>query len=172
MRLDVFQAGKGDCLLLTAKDGTRVLVDGGMRDDYRKHVAPALARLRRDDSALDLVYLSHIDRDHISGIPQLMDDRSPGASSTISAAATTTTPSRPSLVHRRSATSGTTLSANSSAPTGARSRRRLRLGPVCWPRRTIQTHDPWPSVSKSSQRASRRASSSHGERAPTSWAYR
>ena len=74
MKLDVFQAGKGDCLLITAKDGTRVLVDGGMRADYRKHVAPALARLRKTDHALDLVYVSHIDRDHISGVLQLMDD--------------------------------------------------------------------------------------------------
>ena len=74
MKLDVFQAGKGDCLLLTAKDGTRVLVDGGMRADYRKYVAPALARLRTADQALDLVYVSHIDRDHISGVLQLMDD--------------------------------------------------------------------------------------------------
>ena len=74
MKLDVFQAGKGDCLLLTAKDGTRVLVDGGMRADYRKHVAPALARLRTANQALDLVYVSHIDRDHISGVLQLMDD--------------------------------------------------------------------------------------------------
>lgn len=74
MRIDVFQAGKGDCLLLTGNDGTRVLVDGGMRADYRRHVAPALADLRRANNALDLVYVSHIDRDHISGILQLMDD--------------------------------------------------------------------------------------------------
>jgi hypothetical protein len=74
MKIQVFQAGKGDCLLLTAEDGTRVLVDGGMRADYRTHVAPALASLRKRDAALDLVYVSHIDRDHISGVLQLMDD--------------------------------------------------------------------------------------------------
>jgi beta-lactamase superfamily II metal-dependent hydrolase len=74
VKLDVFQAGKGDCLLVTAKDGTRVLVDGGMRADYRQHVAPALADLRKANDALDLVYVSHIDRDHISGVLQLMDD--------------------------------------------------------------------------------------------------
>ena len=45
-----------------------------MRADYRKHVAPALARLRTANQALDLVYVSHIDRDHISGVLQLMDD--------------------------------------------------------------------------------------------------
>lgn len=74
MKIEVFQAGKGDCLLLTADGGTRVLVDGGMRADYRKHVAPTLARLRKEDLALDLVYVSHVDRDHISGVLQLMDD--------------------------------------------------------------------------------------------------
>ena len=35
MKIRVFQAGKGDCLLLTGNDGTRILVDGGMRADYR-----------------------------------------------------------------------------------------------------------------------------------------
>jgi hypothetical protein len=74
VKIRVFQAGKGDCLLLTSNDEKRVLVDGGMRADYRKHVAPALGNLRRRDVALDLIYVSHIDRDHISGVLQLMDD--------------------------------------------------------------------------------------------------
>jgi Metallo-beta-lactamase superfamily len=74
VKLTVFQAGKGDCLLLEGKDATRVLVDGGMRDAYREHVAPALGALEQKGAVLDLVYLSHIDRDHISGILQLMDD--------------------------------------------------------------------------------------------------
>ena len=74
MKIRVFQAGKGDCLLLTGNDGTRILVDGGMRADYRTHMAPALARIRERGGVLDLVYVSHIDRDHISGVLQLMDD--------------------------------------------------------------------------------------------------
>lgn len=74
MRLTVFQAGKGDCLLLTAADGTRMLVDGGMRAAYREHVAGALGRLREQGHELDVVCLSHIDRDHISGVLQLLDD--------------------------------------------------------------------------------------------------
>ena len=39
-----------------------------------RHVAPALARIRERGGVLDLVYVSHIDRDHISGVLQLMDD--------------------------------------------------------------------------------------------------
>jgi beta-lactamase superfamily II metal-dependent hydrolase len=74
VKLTVFQSDKGDCLLLTASDGTRLLADGGMRDSYAEHVAPALGALRQQDLALDLVYLSHVDQDHIAGILQLMDD--------------------------------------------------------------------------------------------------
>jgi hypothetical protein len=74
VKLTVFQAGKGDCLLLTTNDGKRMLIDGGMRSDYRKHVAPALADLASQGAALDVVYVSHIDRDHIAGVLQLMDD--------------------------------------------------------------------------------------------------
>ena len=74
MKLTVFQAGKGDCLLLTGKDGKNILVDGGMRADYRTHVAAALGELGAANGRLDLVYVSHIDQDHISGVLQLMDD--------------------------------------------------------------------------------------------------
>jgi hypothetical protein len=74
VKLTVFQSDKGDCLLLTGADGTRLLADGGMRDSYAEHVAPALGALRKHDLALDLVYLSHVDQDHIAGILQLMDD--------------------------------------------------------------------------------------------------
>jgi hypothetical protein len=73
MDVTIFQAGKGDCLLLRA-GGTNILVDGGMRDAYREHVAAALGALRSEGEELDLLYVSHIDRDHISGVLQLMDD--------------------------------------------------------------------------------------------------
>ena len=74
MKLTVFQSGKGDCLLLTGADGRRMLVDGGVSDAYSKHVAPALGELRAQGEQLDVVYLSHIDDDHIGGILKLMDD--------------------------------------------------------------------------------------------------
>ena len=45
MDLTIFHAGKGDCLLLRA-NGTNILVDGGMRNAYREHVASALGALR------------------------------------------------------------------------------------------------------------------------------
>lgn len=75
MRIQVFQSDKGDCLLVTGRDGTRVLADGGMRSSYTAHVASALGRIAKDGGELDLVYVSHIDQDHISGVLQLMEDQ-------------------------------------------------------------------------------------------------
>jgi len=76
VKLTAFQAGKGDCLLLEGADGRRMLVDGGMPAEFAEHVAPALSALRGADGEgmIDLVYVSHIDRDHIGGVLQLLDD--------------------------------------------------------------------------------------------------
>lgn len=76
MKLTAFQAGKGDCLLLMGADGRRMLVDGGMPADFAEHVAPTLSALRgaNGEGMIDLVYVSHIDRDHIGGVLQLLDD--------------------------------------------------------------------------------------------------
>lgn len=74
MKLTVFQSDKGDCLLLTGADGRHMLVDGGMRSSYSAHVAPTLEQLRLNGEKLDVVYVSHIDQDHISGILQMLDD--------------------------------------------------------------------------------------------------
>ncbi len=74
MKLTVFQSDKGDCLLLTGADGRMILVDGGMGASYTRHVAPALGQLRDSGQALDVVYVSHTDQDHISGVLRMMDD--------------------------------------------------------------------------------------------------
>jgi hypothetical protein len=75
MQLHAFQADKGDCLLLESKDGkNRMLIDGGIGRAYKEHVAPALGKLRSQKKALDIVYISHIDDDHIAGVLQLLND--------------------------------------------------------------------------------------------------
>ncbi len=78
MRIRIFESNKGDCLLLTSRDGKNILVDGGQvgrgKDAYSPNVAPALGRMRRDGGKLDLVCVSHIDQDHIGGILKMVDD--------------------------------------------------------------------------------------------------
>ena len=79
MRIRVFQADKGDCLLLTSSDNRHILVDGGLvnsfgDDAYSSNVAPTLGRMQRNGGRLDLVCVSHIDQDHIGGVLRLLDD--------------------------------------------------------------------------------------------------
>jgi beta-lactamase superfamily II metal-dependent hydrolase len=75
MHLTIFQSGKGDCLLLSNDaDTARMLVDGGMPAAYREHVAGAMGKLRDAKKKIDVVYVSHIDQDHIGGILEMLDD--------------------------------------------------------------------------------------------------
>jgi beta-lactamase superfamily II metal-dependent hydrolase len=75
MQLTMFQSAKGDCLLLSDTAGkTRILVDGGMPNAYSAHVAPALGKLRDAGKHINLVYVSHIDQDHIGGVLRMLDD--------------------------------------------------------------------------------------------------
>ncbi|HEY0322010.1 MAG TPA: MBL fold metallo-hydrolase [Pyrinomonadaceae bacterium] len=72
MKLTVFQSDKGDCLLLTSKDSKTLMSDGGMSNAYTDHVAPMWQQLKL--KSLDVVYVSHIDSDHISGILRMVND--------------------------------------------------------------------------------------------------
>jgi len=76
MKLTIFQSDKGDCLMLEERDGQgkRMLIDGGMAKSYSEHVAPTMGKLKVAKKSLDVVYVSHIDDDHISGVLQLLDD--------------------------------------------------------------------------------------------------
>ncbi|MEE8105936.1 MAG: MBL fold metallo-hydrolase, partial [Planctomycetota bacterium] len=74
MRLRVFRAEKGDCLLASDDKKRHILIDGGMKRAFAAHVAPFLGRMRKRKEKLDLVYVSHVDQDHISGVLKMMDD--------------------------------------------------------------------------------------------------
>lgn len=74
MKLEVFFARDGDCLLLTSADGRHILVDGGRSDSFETETRPVLQGLADAGTPLDLVVVSHIDADHISGIISLLQD--------------------------------------------------------------------------------------------------
>ena len=74
MRLRVFFAGDGDCLLLTTGDGRHVLVDGGRTAPFRANARPVLADLATAGEQVDLLVVSHIDADHIAGVISLLKE--------------------------------------------------------------------------------------------------
>lgn len=76
MKLRVFHASDGDCLLLSSGDAAprHVLVDGGRRTSYQANTRDVLGALRTANEKLDLVCVSHIDDDHITGVLQLVED--------------------------------------------------------------------------------------------------
>ncbi len=73
MRLRIYQSDKGDCLLISGVGGGHILVDGGMRKAFQDHVRADLGKMAAKEETLDLVYVSHIDQDHISGVLELLD---------------------------------------------------------------------------------------------------
>lgn len=74
MRLEAFHAADGDCLLLTSADGHHLLVDGGRAGSFAENTHPRLQELRAAGEPLDVVLVSHVDADHITGILGLMRD--------------------------------------------------------------------------------------------------
>lgn len=76
MKLRVFHASDGDCLLLSSGDNTprRILVDGGRQTSYQKNTRDFLGGLRTANEKIDIICVSHIDDDHITGVLQLVED--------------------------------------------------------------------------------------------------
>ena len=76
MQIRVFRSGKGDCLLLTSNSGKHILVDGGVPRTYERHWAKFVGRMRKSDTPIDMVCVSHSDSDHIGGVLDLMKNES------------------------------------------------------------------------------------------------
>lgn len=72
MKLTAFHATDGDCLLLSSQ-GKHVLIDGGRSTSFAAYARPALEAIRQAGEQLDVVYVSHIDDDHITGVLDLIE---------------------------------------------------------------------------------------------------
>ncbi|WP_394890522.1 MBL fold metallo-hydrolase [Mesorhizobium sp. AaZ16] len=73
MKITILPSAKGDCLLIEA-GGVSILADGGMPDSYEAEVRPFLGRWAAMGNELDLVYVSHVDQDHIGGVLRMLED--------------------------------------------------------------------------------------------------
>ena len=51
-----------------------ILVDGGYVNTYKDYLLPKLQKISNEGNFLDLVVVTHIDSDHISGIIKLLEE--------------------------------------------------------------------------------------------------
>lgn len=74
MKLHILQSFEGDCILLESGDGqNRILCDGATSSAMRTYGAKYLSRFRERGKELDVLYISHIDNDHIGGALLLLE---------------------------------------------------------------------------------------------------
>ena len=75
LRMHTVQAHEGDCLLLEHEHNQKkrfVLIDGGPRKTYDPYLKWALKKkVAKNGAELDLVVLSHVDGDHVTGLLDL-----------------------------------------------------------------------------------------------------
>lgn len=67
LRIKMYPAGNGDAFLISAA-GSNVLVDGGYGQTFEEHISRDLRNIASKGESLDLLIVSHIDADHISGL--------------------------------------------------------------------------------------------------------
>ncbi|CAA0189607.1 ComEC/Rec2 family competence protein [Tenacibaculum maritimum] len=79
MKIKFLKASKGDCFIISFKDKSNVnrniLIDGGMAETYYDSASnrdgelkTEIERIKKNHEKVDLLILTHIDNDHISGL--------------------------------------------------------------------------------------------------------
>lgn len=75
MRIINLPALNGDCILVEFQTSHYILIDGGYVDTYENYLLPTLKEIESRGGKLDVVVVTHIDGDHISGIIRLLEDK-------------------------------------------------------------------------------------------------
>lgn len=74
IKIDLLPARFGDCILIEYGDGEvehRILIDAGLKATYKEALLPRLEQIGTPVE-LDLLVVTHIDRDHICGVLPLL----------------------------------------------------------------------------------------------------
>jgi beta-lactamase superfamily II metal-dependent hydrolase len=76
-RIEMLPAREGDCLLVAYGDTDhprRILIDGGRTATYAA-IKQRFARLPEEERTFELLIITHVDRDHIEGVLEMLTDR-------------------------------------------------------------------------------------------------
>lgn len=74
MRISLLPAANGDCILVEYAPLHYILIDGGYVDTYHNYLLPRLNDINAQGGVVDLLVVTHIDSDHISGIIKLLEE--------------------------------------------------------------------------------------------------
>ena len=69
LKVTFFNVGQGDATLVSAPHNFQILVDGGPNNEVLSKVGSVMPR---GDKTIELVVISHPDRDHISGLVEIL----------------------------------------------------------------------------------------------------
>ncbi len=81
LKIEMLLAGHGDCLWIEYGDPAkprRVLIDGGATGTYKRALRPKLLALPEKERRFELLIVTHIDADHITGVLELLQDENTG----------------------------------------------------------------------------------------------
>ena len=70
IEFEFFKAKGGDSILISTEQ-TNILIDGGFGKTYKKEISPKIKLLDK----LDLVLLTHTDKDHICGLIEMLNNQ-------------------------------------------------------------------------------------------------
>ena len=73
MKIQLLPAENGDCILVEHAPGHYFVIDGGYVDTANRYLGPMLERIGAEGGVVDVIVVTHIDRDHISGIIELLE---------------------------------------------------------------------------------------------------
>lgn len=74
MNIYMFPALNGDCILVEYVASRYILIDGGYVDTYKAFLLPKLVEIADYGGVIDVLVVTHIDRDHISGIIRMLEE--------------------------------------------------------------------------------------------------
>jgi len=71
LRVDFYDMGKADSMLITTPKGYRILIDAGTNKGGKALVS----RFKKEDvGSLDMMLITHYDKDHVGGADQILED--------------------------------------------------------------------------------------------------
>jgi len=72
LNIRIIPAESGDCFFVNASNKINIMIDGGFKVTYNKWIKSIIDDIKKQNNIIDLVIVTHIDKDHILGLIPLL----------------------------------------------------------------------------------------------------